>query len=113
MRGTVGDIVAAPGGERLGPAILAEAAAVSAAAGHTLPAEELAVMEAGLTEPGSADTASLYRDVAAGRPSEVEHILGNLTSRAEDLGVGTPLLDLATLHLRVHQNRLRAAEVAA
>jgi hypothetical protein len=32
MRGTVGDIVAVPGGRDLGPAILAEARAVSAAA---------------------------------------------------------------------------------
>ncbi|MEV5750530.1 2-dehydropantoate 2-reductase [Actinoallomurus sp. NPDC052308] len=113
MRGTVGDVVAVPGGELLGPAILAEAAAVSASAGHPVPAEELAATAAGMTEAGSTDTASLYRDVAAGRPTEVEHILGDLTARARVLGVNTPLLDLAALNLRVHQKRVAAAADAA
>ncbi|GAA4619788.1 ketopantoate reductase family protein [Actinoallomurus vinaceus] len=108
MRGTVGDVVAAPGGERLGPAILAEAAAVSAAVGRPVPAEELAATAAGMTEAGSTDTASIYRDVAAGHPTEVEHILGDLTARARVLGVNTPLLDLATMNLRVHQKRVAA-----
>ena len=39
MRGTVGEIVAVPGGRDLGPAMLAEATAVAAAAGYQIPAE--------------------------------------------------------------------------
>ncbi|MEV0405518.1 ketopantoate reductase family protein [Actinoallomurus sp. NPDC050550] len=113
MRGTVGDVVAVPGGERLGPAVLGEAAAVSAAAGRPVPTGELAATAAGVTEAGSTDTASMYRDVTAGRPTEVEHILGDLTARARVLGVSTPLLDLATLNLRVHQKRVAAAADAA
>ncbi|MEU4225202.1 2-dehydropantoate 2-reductase [Nonomuraea sp. NPDC026600] len=109
MRGAVGDVVAVPGGERLGPAILAEAAAVSAAAGHPVPAPQLDATSAVVTEQGSPDTASIYRDLAAGRPTEVEHILGDLTARARALGVNTPLLDLATLNLRVHQQRVTSA----
>lgn len=109
MRGAVGEIVAVPGGERLGPAILAEAAAVSAAAGHPVPAGQLDATAATVTEAGSPDTASIYRDLAAGRPTEVEHVLGDLTARARTLGVRTPLLDLATLNLRVHQNRVTSA----
>jgi 2-dehydropantoate 2-reductase len=55
----------------------------------------------------STDTASLYRDTAAGRPTEGDHILGALTRRARELDVATPLLDVAALHSRVHEVRLQ------
>jgi 2-dehydropantoate 2-reductase len=51
-------------------------------------------------------TSSLYRDLQAGRGTEVEQILGDLISRAHAFGVATPVLDLATLALRVHQQRI-------
>ncbi|GAA2782605.1 ketopantoate reductase family protein [Kitasatospora paracochleata] len=106
LRGSVGEIVAVPGGERVGPALLAEAAAVAQAAGHPVPGAQLAATTAFVTARGSDATASLYRDLAAGLPTEVEHILGDLTARARALGVATPLLDLATLALRIHQVRI-------
>jgi 2-dehydropantoate 2-reductase len=105
MRGTVGDVAAVDGGS-LGRTILAEAAAVSTAAGFPLPDKEYAATEAMATKPGSPVTSSMYRDVVAGRPTEVEHVFGDLVSRARTLGVETPLLDLATLHLRVHERRI-------
>ncbi|MER5639928.1 2-dehydropantoate 2-reductase [Kitasatospora sp. NPDC002227] len=107
MRGSVGDVVAAGGGW-LAPAVLAEAAAVAEAAGHPLPPSQLDWATAYLTRPGSPDTASLYRDTTAGLATEGEHILGDLTARARTLGVPTPLLDLAALHLRVHERRRTA-----
>ncbi|HYZ54995.1 MAG TPA: 2-dehydropantoate 2-reductase [Streptosporangiaceae bacterium] len=109
MRGTVGDIAAVPGGTALAEGILAEAAAVSAAAGFPVPAAELAATHATMTQAGSAFAPSMYRDVAAGRPAEAEHILGDLVTRAQALSVATPLLDLATLHLRVYQRRADSA----
>lgn len=105
MRGNVGEIVACPGGAELGPAVLAEAAAVSAAAGYPVPAKSLASTTATVTEPRSQATASLYRDVRVGNPTEVEQVLGDLVARARGIGVPTPLLDLATLHLRVYEHR--------
>ncbi|MBT2507784.1 2-dehydropantoate 2-reductase [Streptomyces sp. ISL-98] len=105
MRGTVGDVNAVPGGSRLGPAILAEAAAVAAAAGFPVPADELAATTATVTQPLSSFAPSMYRDVVDGRAAEVEHVFGDLVTRARALSVDTPLLDLATLHLRVHQHR--------
>jgi 2-dehydropantoate 2-reductase len=105
MRGSVGDIVTA-GGAWLGPALLSEAAAVASAAGHPLGDSQRDRIAASLTRADSTDTASLYRDTAAGLPTEGEHILGDLTARARELGVETPLLDLATLQLRVHELRL-------
>lgn len=104
--GAVGEVVAVPGGAELGPAILDEAAAVAKAAGHPLPDERYAFTRNMLTEPGSATTSSLFRDRQGGRPTEAEHILGDLTRRGRTLGVDTPLLDLATLVLRVHEKRL-------
>ena len=113
MRGTVGDVVAVPGGASLGPALLAEAAAIAAAAGHPLPAEGLAGVEAMLTQPDSPLATSLYRDVVNGNGTEVEHVFGDLVARARAYGVPTPLLDLATLHLRVHQHRVENVADAA
>jgi 2-dehydropantoate 2-reductase len=105
-RGTVGEIVAQPGGAQLGPALLAEAAAVSAAAGFPPPEGELATATTMITHSGSAFASSMYRDVVAGLPTEVERILGDFVARAAELGVPVPLLDLATLQLRVHQRRV-------
>ncbi|MEV8569459.1 ketopantoate reductase family protein [Streptomyces sp. NPDC051322] len=110
MRGTVGDVTAVPGGAALGPAILAETAAVSAAAGYPVPAEKIAFTEELVTRSGSPFASSMYRDVVDGRPTEVEHLFGDLLDRARALSVETPLLDLATLHLRVHQHRTQAAK---
>jgi ketopantoate reductase len=50
---------------------------------------------------------SLYRDVNDGAGTEVEQILGDLVARARGFGVPTPLLDLATLHLRGYERRRR------
>jgi 2-dehydropantoate 2-reductase len=108
LRGAVGEVVAVPGGNAIGPAILAEGSAVAAAAGYPLPASELDSIGVSVTEPGSPLTASPYRDVVAGRPTEVEHVFGDLIARARSLAVPTPLLDLATAQLRVHQARVTA-----
>jgi 2-dehydropantoate 2-reductase len=106
LRGSVGDIVAVPGGAGIGPAILDEAAAVSAAAGFPVPDDEVAFTTAMVTQAGSGLTASMYRDVVSGRPTEVEHVFGDLVGRARALSVDTPLLDLATAQLRVHEYRI-------
>ncbi|MFJ4776113.1 2-dehydropantoate 2-reductase [Streptomyces sp. NPDC088762] len=108
MRGTVGEVNAVPGGAALGPALLSEAAAVARAAGHPVPDAELAFTTATVTTPGSPLTPSLYRDLVAGAPTEADHVLTDLTVRARAMGVPTPLLDLAALHLRVHEHRLAA-----
>ena len=100
-RGPVGPIVAAPGGEDFVRAVLSEATAVAEAAGYPVPERETTASLALLTEPGSSFTSSLYRDLVAGRATEAEHLLGDLTRRARELGVATPLVDLALLQMRV------------
>ncbi|KIS25720.1 2-dehydropantoate 2-reductase [Arthrobacter sp. SPG23] len=101
MRGPVGAIVAVPGGTDFVQSVLAEAGAVSAAAGYPVPDHETEASLAMLTQPGSTFTSSLYRDVVAGLPGEAEHLLGDFTRRARVLGADTPLIDLALMQLRV------------
>lgn len=101
MRGPIGPIVAAPGGLDFVHAVLAEVASVAAAAGFEVPEQEATMAMDMLTQPGSAFTSSLYRDAVAGLPHEGEHLLGDFTRRAHELGVATPLIDLALLQLRV------------
>lgn len=105
MRATVSDIVAVPGGRDLGPAMLAEASAVATAAGYPVPADGLARTRQTVTQDAPV-TSSLSRDVSEGRPAEVEPVLGDLTRRGAELGVPTPLLDLATMNLRIYNNKL-------
>lgn len=108
MRAPVGDVVAVPEGKDFGPAILREAAATADAAGHPVDPGALAGVEAMLTAAGSPLTSSLSRDLIAGRPTEVEPVLGDLVARAADVNVWTPLLALATLALRIHNRRVSA-----
>ena len=105
MRGTIGDVVACPGGDELGPAILAEVAAVAAASGHRIPDEELAATTLAATTSGSQLTSSLYRDLQDGNPTEVEQILDDLCRRGRLANRPTPVLDLATLNVRVYEHR--------
>ncbi|MFD7894708.1 ketopantoate reductase family protein [Streptomyces sp. NPDC059743] len=105
MRGTIGDVVSVPGGTEYAKAVLAETAAVSAAAGFPLTEERRATTEGTLTQPDSPFAPSFYRDVTAGRSTEVEHVFGDLTRRAAELSVATPLMDLATMNLRVYEHR--------
>ena len=105
MRAPVGDIVACPGGAELGPAIVAEGASVAAAAGHPVPRQRLDALTRQVTETGSSLASSMYRDLSDGAGTEVEQILGDLAGRARLARLSTPLLDLATLHLRIYEFR--------
>jgi 2-dehydropantoate 2-reductase len=107
MRGTVGEIVAVPGGPDLGPAMLAEASAVAAAAGYPIPADAIESTTRMITQAGSPVNSSLSRDVAEGQPAEVEQVLADLAHRGAGHGVKTPLFDLATMQLRIYNNSLQ------
>jgi 2-dehydropantoate 2-reductase len=105
LRGSVGEVVAVPGGIAFAESVVDECASVAAASGHPVPGPALQQTLAAVTEAGSPLTSSLYRDVASGRSAEAEHILGDLVLRAHRFGLAVPLLDLATMHLRVYQHR--------
>jgi 2-dehydropantoate 2-reductase len=106
MRGTIGEIVAAPGGADLSLKVLDESAAVATACGHK-PSEALLSRHAdAMTASGSQLTSSMYRDLRKGAPVEVDHILGDFIDRGDARGIATPLLKAAFINLRVYQGRL-------
>jgi 2-dehydropantoate 2-reductase len=108
MRGSIGNIIAAPGGKDFILDVIEETERVAAAAGYPASAAAHAASLEMFTEEGSVFTSSLYRDVLAGSPHEGEHLLGQYVAVAERLGIEIPLTCLALTQLRVHdQARLR------
>ncbi len=110
MRGSVGEIVAAPGGGEFVNRFLDEAAATATAAGHPPRETFIAETRALLTAQGSAMTASMYRDLQNGAPIEADRIIGDLLARARQANVPAPLLAAAYTHLAIYQNRLSASK---
>jgi 2-dehydropantoate 2-reductase len=106
MRGTIGEIVAAPGGAELSIDVLNESAAVATACGHKPSEDFFSRNTAAMTAAGSSSTSSMYRDLRKGAPVEADHILGDFIERGSARGVSTPLLKAAFVNLRVYQDRL-------
>jgi len=102
MRGSVGEIVRA-GGAPVARAMVAEAAAVAAAAGHGPRARFLEATEQRLTDPGSTVQASMLRDLERGGPTEGAHILGDMVARGRKAGLATPLIEAAACHVAVYE----------
>jgi 2-dehydropantoate 2-reductase len=107
MRGTVGDIEAAPGGVEFVHAFLDEVVAITTKLGHPPTSGFLANIRTMLTKKGSPQATSMYRDLKQGFPIEADHIVGDLLARGRKAGVQAPLLAAAYAHLCVYQNGLR------
>jgi 2-dehydropantoate 2-reductase len=105
MRGTIGEIAAAPGGGDVTRTLFAECSAVAAASGYAPTDDFRARTQAMLTAAGSGLTSSMYRDLIAGNRVEADQILGDMVERARDLDVETPLLAAAFANVSVYQNR--------
>jgi 2-dehydropantoate 2-reductase len=107
MRGSVGEIVAAPGGVDFVLAFLAEVVAVVDAVGHPMSEEFLAGARGVLTAKGSAQTSSMYRDLQQGSPIEADQIIGDLLARGRRAGIAMPLVAAAYANLAIYQARAR------
>jgi 2-dehydropantoate 2-reductase len=105
MRGNVGEIAEA-GGVPFVLRFLDEVASTVTAAGHPPSEAFMARARAMLTEKGSTQTSSMYRDLQGGRPIEADQIIGDLLAHARRLDVPTPLLAAAYIHLSISQSRL-------
>jgi 2-dehydropantoate 2-reductase len=106
-RASVGEILAAPSGEAFLLAALAECAAVAGAEGHAPSPAAQNQARGLLTARGSAFAASMMRDLAAGRRTEGEHIIGDLVARAHRHGLEVPILKVALAALEVHELRVQ------
>jgi 2-dehydropantoate 2-reductase len=105
MRGTIGDIVAAPGGLDFIRAFLAECAAAATGSGAKLDPAVIERTQDMLTSAGSPLASSLYRDLMSGADVEADAVLGDLLIRAHGARLSTPMLATAYLHLKVYQGR--------
>ena len=108
LGGSVGQIVAVEGGDEIARGIAAETISIAGAAGYPLADGGVRQITTTLTAPGSPATSSLYRDLREGKHVEVETILGDLVAEGRKAGVRTPLLDAATVALRVHNAAVSA-----
>ncbi len=112
MRSCVGDIERA-GGADLALALLDECVAIAAYNGFAPGAGALDRCRAMISAPGSPITASMFKDVERGAPTEVEHVLGDLLSRGAPVQQpDRSLLRIACTHLRIYEAR-RSREEAA
>jgi 2-dehydropantoate 2-reductase len=102
MRGTVGDITAAPGGVAFAERVADEAIAIVTAAGHPPRPAAIENMRASLTARDAPTTSSLYRDMQADLPVEADAIVGDLVEHAQRLGVDAPLFAAAYTNLSIY-----------
>jgi 2-dehydropantoate 2-reductase len=105
MRGTIGEVVAAPGGRDFASAVVDEAVAIIRAVGVPPGDAALDSTRTLMTQTGSSFASSMFRDLSAGKPVEAEEIVGDLVRRGQAAGVPAPLLAAAYAHLMVYANR--------
>ncbi|HEY0297465.1 MAG TPA: 2-dehydropantoate 2-reductase [Bordetella sp.] len=111
MRGSVGEIVRAAGGEHFMRSLLIEINGVAQGHGHGMRPNAEAFTVGALTDPASGVTASMFRDLRQGGQIEGEHLIGDMVQRAEKLGLKAPCLRTAYTHIQVYLAQ-RAAQQA-
>jgi 2-dehydropantoate 2-reductase len=106
LRGTVGEIASAPGGEAFMHSLLDEVVAAVTAVGLAPSEAHVAGVRRMLTDKSSTHASSMYRDLLKGGPVEADQIVGDLLGRAQRAGIATPLLAAAYANLSIYQSRL-------
>jgi 2-dehydropantoate 2-reductase len=106
LRGTIGEIEAAPGGADFAVNLLAECEAVAAAYGYEADEAHMDRARTMITARGSMLAPSMYRDLQQGGNVEVDQIIGDLLARARERDLSTPILAAAYANLSVYQRRL-------
>jgi 2-dehydropantoate 2-reductase len=106
MRGTVGEVAAAPGGREFALGLVDEVVAAVRAVGKAPTDAFVANTRETLTRAGSSHTSSMYRDLQKGGAVEADQIVGDLLVRARQAGIAMPLLSLAYASLSIYQSRL-------
>ncbi|HXN98717.1 MAG TPA: ketopantoate reductase C-terminal domain-containing protein, partial [Candidatus Acidoferrales bacterium] len=112
FRGTIGEIVAIPGGADLCLSALRECAAIASACGYPMSETFLAEKSAQLTALGSKLSSSMYRDLTEHARVEVDTILGDLVERGRKQGVFAPIIQAAFVSLSIYQQELTRMKAA-
>jgi len=105
MRASVGNILAAPGGNDFILGMLDECSEVAAAEGHAPSGPFFERVRGMLTTEGSQMTASMFRDIKAGAPVEADHVIGDLIARGDAAKVPVPRLRTAYTHLKAYEKQ--------
>jgi 2-dehydropantoate 2-reductase len=106
-RVTIGELRQCPPSRALVRQLMEEIAAVACARGVRLPDDAVARGLAYVDGMPAEGTASMQRDVEAGRPSELEAILGAVGRLGREAAVPTPALDLVYASLLPQEQRAR------
>lgn len=103
MRGSIGEIAAAPGGTAAALALLEECRSVAERYAHPPNERVLEHARSVLTEAGSPLAASMLRDLQHGHPIEADHVIGDMLARAQQHALPAPLLALVYAHMKVYE----------
>lgn len=107
FRGNVAEIMATPEGKAIVTRALEANVAIARDEGHAPREPALKWALERLTRPGP-QSASMLRDMEAGRPVEADHIVGHMLSLARRHGIDDTVLAMALTHLKTYEAR-RAA----
>ncbi len=111
MRGSIGEILAAPDGRLLLQRYVASTIAVAEKEGFTPRAPVLERYQSVLNAAGSTLTASMLRDLEEGKTVEADHIVGFMLARARHHGIDDALLTVAYNHLKTYEARRAAGRL--
>ncbi len=100
-RGSIGEIAATPYGKELSKRMFAESCAIAASQQYPISEKTQLTSQEVLTKEGSPFTASMLRDLLAGKKNEYQHILGDLIGFASNGAIDCPLLKIAYTHMAV------------
>lgn len=105
FRGTVHEIVAAPGGRDAMIRAVTANAEIAAREGYPQSAAALDFAVKRLTHPAGTWSASMLRDLESGGQVEGDHIIGWMLGKARAHGVDDTMLALAYTHLKTFEVR--------
>ena len=108
FRGNVSEIVSAPGGREAILRTLDVNIEIARREGHPPRDVTMQFARDRLTDPTGTWTASMQRDIEAGKPVEGDHIVGWMLKKARAHGLDDTMLSLAFTHLKTYEAR-RAA----
>lgn len=105
FRGTVSEIMSAPGGREAAEQALRSTVEIATKEGFPPTAAAVRQAHARLTDPAGGWSASMMRDMEGGRPVEADHIIGWMLDRGRRHGIDDPVLSLAYTHLKTYERR--------
>ncbi len=109
MRGSIGEVEAAPGGTAFAMQLLDEIVAIVSKVGIAPGPQLLGFARSAMAVKGSPMTSSMYRDLTKGAAVEADEIIGDLVARGQRAGIAAPMLSAVYANLCVYPARISKA----